>query len=303
MPDTKKILILGGSSFVGSCFFSLVGPSGAVATFCSHPIEKGVYFDALKMQLSDIIANPQYFSHAIILLGNTDPDSCARDVAGSTYLNVFCIQRILEQLKIFRIIPVFISTEAVFDGKKGDYVETDPINPILTYGQQKGQIEDHIKKTVEKFIIVRLARVFGSHRADGTLFTSWLDQIQRNDNIYCARDQIFSPIHVDEVCEGLIRLIKNDCEGVFHLSNNDGYSRLDMLKLTLRCYREYAHESVKIIERNLDEFPALEKRPLNISMRPDKIIKATGVQLRSLDFHCSKIVKRWFKDGIKNMAV
>ena len=303
MSDAKKILILGGSSFVGSHLFSLVGLSCAVSTFCNHPIKHGVYFDALKMRISDIIASPTDFSHAVILLGDTNPDSCARDAARSTYLNVVCIQRIIEQLKNLRIIPVFISTEAVFDGKKGNYVETDIINPILTYGLQKAQIEDYLTKTVKKFLIVRLSRVFGSSRKDGTLFTSWLEQIERNENIRCARDQVFSPVHVNEVCDGLIRLIKNDCEGIFHLSNHDGYCRLDMLRLFLSHYRKHANEFIKIIECDLHEFPALEKRPLNISMRPDKLIKSTGVSIKSLDFHCSEIIRRRFDDGAKNTTV
>lgn len=303
MQDNKKILILGGSSFIGQRFFSRVGPYQAVATYYRHPIEHGVYFDASNMAISDIVKNPEIFSHAILLLGDTNPDSCAKDVKRSTYLNVTRMRSIIDQLKAFGIIPVFMSTEAVFDGEKGDYIETDAINPILTYGFQKVQIEEYLQEKCERFLIIRLARVFGSERGDGTLFTAWLDQIKRNITISCARDHIFSPIHVDDVCEGLIQLIENDCEGFFHLSNKNAYCRSDMLKLLIRYYQRYVPGDIKIIECSLHDFPVLERRPLNISMRPDKIIKTTGLQIKNLDFCCREIADRWFKDGGRDMEI
>src|SRR5579871_2567845 len=40
----------------------------------------------------------------------------------------------------------FFSTDIVFDGKRGDYVETDPVNPLHVYGETKAAAEQMVLK-------------------------------------------------------------------------------------------------------------------------------------------------------------
>lgn len=188
------VLILGGSSYIGQHLWSRLGPDKAIATYYTNPIPGGMYFDSLSMDLADIIDTPETISHAVILFGDTNPETCAADKAKSQALNVDSIKRVLEYLRYWRIKPIFISSEHVFDGTKGNYIESDPVTPILTYGQQKAEIERYLQDHFDEFVIIRLAKVFGAHRGDGTLFTNWLDDINRRQIIYCAHDQIFSPI-------------------------------------------------------------------------------------------------------------
>lgn len=293
--NQKKVLILGASSFIGRNLFLRLGVQRALGTYCKHPVEHGVYFDALNMRLSDIVNDPRAFSHAVILLGDTSPDSCAKDIQRSRYLNVARIQEIIDQLKAFGIIPVFTSTEVVFDGEKGNYIETDSVNPLLAYGSQKVEIEQYLKNSGGKFIIVRLGRVFGSRRDDGTIFTNWLKQLDNSPMIRCASDHIFSPLHVDEVGAGLIRLIEEDCKGIYHLSGRQALSRIDMLKLIIKYYRRFLRVKSEIVECRLRDFDVLEQRPLNVSMIPEKIINDTGIKIEPLDVWCGRITTDWFK--------
>jgi dTDP-4-dehydrorhamnose reductase len=215
-------------------------------------------------------------------------------VERSQRLNVTSIIAIIEQLKYFGVMPVFISTEAVFDGKKGGYTETDPARPILTYGLQKREVECHLENGRQKYLVVRLARVFGPDHGDGTLFTSWLERIARGGVIRCASDQVFSPIHVDEACEGILRLIKKGCEGTFHLSGIDSMSRCSMLEMLIRFYEKYMPAKVEVEKCGINDFPVLEKRPLDVSMKPNKFVAHTSLALSSLEQHCGEITKAYF---------
>ena len=294
-PD-KKVLILGGSGFVGRHLFDRMGPRRAVATYCRNAFEGGLHFDAASDDVAALIEKTGNFTHAVILFGDTNPDACARDSEHSTVLNVTRTRAVLDGLKSLRIIPVFISSEAVFDGAKGDYREDDKPNPILTYGRQKLEVEHYIQATHEKFLIVRLSRVFGSTRGDGTLFTDWLKEIEKKGPMRCAQDQVFSPIHVEDVIEGLIRLIDQNEQGIFHLAGTEAHTRLDMLKTLLARYQKQQACDVEIIPCRVEDFPTLEKRPLNVSLMPDKIIRATGLNIRDLSFWCDAIVTKWFAD-------
>src|SRR4030042_6646013 len=184
-------------------------------------------------------------SQAIILLGDTNPESCAAEIEKSTALNLDSIKSVIDYLKHLQIKPVFASSEFVFDGTRGNYTEWDPVNPILTYGRQKVDIERYLQNSCDEFIIVRLAKVFGSQRGDRTLFTSWLDAIERCETILCAYDQVFSPIYIDDVVEGIMRLVETNSSGIFHLSGRKPFSRIALLEMLLTEVRRYSALNVK----------------------------------------------------------
>jgi len=290
----KKILIIGGTSYIGTYLLNRLSDK-AISTYYEKPIDNSLYFDALSMRLSDVLKSPETISHAVVLIGDTDPETCAEDIKKSTKLNVDSIKSIIKDLQLLKIKPVFTSSEFVFDGTKGNYIETDTPNPILTYGKQKVEIEKYIQKSCDDFIIVRLAKVFGSQTGDETLFTNWLEAIKKDQTIHCAYDQIFSPVYVKDVVEAVARLIENDCKGIFHVSNPRAFSRLDLLNILLAEVKKKNKEiKANVVKCSIHDFDLREKRPLNVSMKPDKLIKNTGIQLTNIEDICKGIVKNNF---------
>ena len=250
------------------------------------------------MKLTDIVDDMAEFSHAVILYADSKPDSCAEDIENSTALNVKSTKSILRCLKTWGIKPVFASTESVFDGVKGDYVETDTVNPIMAYGQQKVDIERYIQNNHDEYVIIRLAKVFGSSKGDGTLFTAWIEAIENSHTIYCANDQIFSPIHVNDVVEGIKKIIEYSSNGVFHVSARKAYNRIDlfqMLSTSVSRYKAFVPDLVPISIRDLN---LKEARPLNVSMSPEKLVAATGLNIRSVEQSCDEIVDQWYKETV-----
>ena len=292
----KKILIMGGSSYVGRHLFARLGPRRSIATYNRHSIDKGVYFDALSMDLSNIIEDPESISHAVILFGDSNPETCCSDVEKSNRLNVESIKRVIDYLRRWTILPVFASSEHVFNGRKGNYVEADPPDPILTYGRQKVEIERYLQKTGDGYIVVRFAKIFGSKPGDGTIFTKWLSAIiEQTDAIKCVDDQIFSPVYIDDVVESIIRLIEGNCKGVFHVSSSKPFTRIQLLRMLLKFVNKYSSVNIKVIPCSIRDFNLKEKRPLNLSMFPKKLVKATGIKLSDVENICKNIVERNFQ--------
>ena len=115
----KKILILGSSSFVGRHLFSRLGEEKAIGTYCCNSIKDGIFFDSTTMSIPEIIKNPKSISHAVILLGDTNPETCVADIHKSRLINVVSIKKIIDELKELGIKPIFTSSEFIFDGKEG----------------------------------------------------------------------------------------------------------------------------------------------------------------------------------------
>ncbi|MCK9630288.1 MAG: sugar nucleotide-binding protein [Methanoregula sp.] len=293
--NKTKILILGGSSYIGRYLFNALGKDRAIPTYYKNPINNGIYFDSLSMDLAQILKELNSVSHAVILLNDTNFETSAQNIEKSNALNIDSLKLIVNCLNHHNITPIFCSSDYVFDGIKGNYTEEDPVNPIITYGKQKVEIEKFIQKTCDKYIIVRFSKVYGSEEGDGTLFTNWLEEITSNKKISCAYDQIFSPVYIDDVTTAIIELIDNDCNGIFHISGNVAFSRLDLLEILLKHFRGKSQIKTEVVRCSIHDFPFIEKRPLNISMKSDKLIKTTKIQLHDINTICKKIVFDHFK--------
>lgn len=295
MIFNNKVLILGGSGFVGRHLSEALGPDKSLATYNNGYVSGGVYFNSLTMKLADIVDDPSKFSHAVILLGDTKPDSCAENIELSQALNVDSIKSILTELKEWGVKPVFTSTEVIFDGSKGNYVESDEVNPILTYGKQKVAIEKHLSQTFDDYLIMRLALIYGSERQDGTILSAWLDSIEKGITSSCAYDYVCSPIYIDDVVQSFISLIDVNAQGIIHVAGSKPYSRLEIYQILLDQVKEIYPVDLDPISCSMHDFNLRERRPLNVSMKPDKLLSTTGIVIRELTDVCGLLAKQAFQ--------
>ncbi len=286
--SNSRVLVLGGSCAIGRALKTRLGDR-AVATHRGKGPEGWPRFDALADPIDPLLNREGPFRHAVVLFAESNPDRCAKDPAAARRLNIDRTVEILDRLMARGIVPLFTSTESVFDGRKGAYVETDPPNPLMVYGRLKLEVERHLEE--KQALVVRLARVVGSMQGNRTLFTGWLADIAENRTLRVAADNRFSPIHVDDVADGLVRLMDRSLTGLFHLGNPDGHGRLEMLETLLRAWRDAGRSfSGRIEPVRFADFPTLEPRPLDSTIVPAKLIAATGLEIRSVETICRQAV-------------
>jgi dTDP-4-dehydrorhamnose reductase len=281
---------------VGRHLFRRLGPGKAVATYCSNSQPGMVKFNSLTMDFSDLLEKAKTISHAVLLLGDTQPDTCAADIPKSYATNVESIKKIIDILHARSIPCIFTSSEFVFDGEKGNYTEESPANPILVYGRQKLEVERYLEEKQGEHTVLRLAKVYGDTPGDRTLFTGWVDAIMAGTTrMRCAADQAMAPVWVEDVVSGILAVISHKKSGLFHMAGPVSGTRLDFLKLLLKTFSEYKPTSVEIETCSIHDFPLPEKRPVDVSMRPDKLIRETGISLHGPDILCRRIVERYLK--------
>jgi len=263
----SKALILGASSFVGKNLLKDFDPSEVDFTFNSNFIKNGIKFNAVKDNISTLPLDFKNISHAVILIGDTEPDSCYFNSKASYELNVINTIKLIDFLYRNNIKIIFCSTEFVFDGKRGMYTELDTPKPILEYGCQKYAIETYLKKFSDSTIL-RFAKVYGEDPNDGSLFSDWRRKIENNEMIECANDQYFSPIFVNDISKIIKIAIKKNVSGLFNISCGKKYSRLELLELLLE--HRYDNTAPKIITKSIDDFDLPEVRPKDVSMNSEK---------------------------------
>ena len=268
--------------------FTTLGSSGVIGTHKSTPVPGSVYFDATKVRLPEILPPGSDISHAVILYAETRIDICKADLKRSYQINVGSTNRVIDDLTELGIKPIFLSSDWVFDGEKGNYEETDSPNPTTAYGSQKLEVEQYLSNHSKDYVILRSARVFGTDPEDGTILSRWYKQIQRGEEIRCAHDQIFSPIHVDDVVAVADAVVGLNLSGVFHVSNTECCSRLGFLRTFLNCLGTEA----RVVECSIRDFDFLDERPLDLSMAPKKIIDATGLEFKTINSCCQEFSSR-----------
>jgi dTDP-4-dehydrorhamnose reductase len=223
-------------------------------------------------------------------------ERCAQDREWSQALNIESIKRIVDSLNEQRIVPVFASTDYVFDGEKGDYSEEDRPNPIFTYGRQKAEMERYVQQESDRYIVLRLSKVVGDHYGDGSLFTNWLSMIvQGTPMIRCASDQTFSPVYVDDVVNGILATIEKGGHGIYHLGGPAKFKRIELLEMLLQSVRTHKSVEVSIEPCSIHDFPTAEKMPVDTSLKSNKIVKAFGLEFTHMEEVCGKSVDQYFE--------
>jgi len=287
-----KILVIGASSFVGEHFLSKYSGEEIVATYNSNKLKNAIQFNALTDDLSEVILNPEEIHTSIIFLGNTKPVSCFKNPELSHQLNVESIIRILKRLKEWGVRPIFISTEFVFDGKKGGYKEVHSTNPIVLYGEQKLLIEEYILVNFNEYVIFRLAKVYGLNKNDKTIFINWMEYLEQHQVINCADDQRFSPIYVGDVVDVLYQFSKSKYTGIFHLGGAQAFTRLELLELLLKERSKYLESKITINPCSFNSFDlGGEEWPVDVSLDVRKLMKKINKKWMTPQIACMYIVE------------
>jgi dTDP-4-dehydrorhamnose reductase len=128
---------------------------------------------------------------------------------------------------------------------------------------------------------------------------AWMDDLERGREIRCARDQIFSPIAVEDVVAGLMALVESRCNGLFHLCSTAPLSRWELLNLLMAEIRRYRVIKAHVTPCSIRDFEFAEPRPLDTSMSAVKVHTALGCRFKNMREICREAAdRRYGRSGL-----
>ncbi|MCM1236720.1 MAG: sugar nucleotide-binding protein [Ruminococcus flavefaciens] len=281
----QKYLIIGASSFIGRHLYRYCKKENidVLGTYYSCPyndewIKFDLCTDSLRVVCKDYLDGVRP-NAVIICSANTNIDDCKRDERASNYFNVFGTKRILEQAEQLGIKSVFLSSEAVFNGKRGLYTERDEPSPVTLYGKQKLQIEQYMAQNIKQFLIFRISRAVGGCFGEQDIFNEFYNKIINQEEIICLKNQSFCLTEVDDIAKCIINALINNINGLYHLSSANYISRCELACL----YAEKVFGGYnKIIEKEYDEIAFLDNRHVYGGLRGDKLADLLGIQFMNI---------------------
>ena len=139
---------------------------------------------------------------------------------------------------------IFLSSDYVFSGEKGNYKSTDLPDPQTKYGISKYFSELEITQNSNNYCIIRVVGVIGKN----SLFFNWIYNEIRNHQIIELQPDYFSPTPIKTLCEAIFFCVKKQMKGVFHLSGNARLSKFQFGEQLKKCFKQ---NKSKLIEKKL----------------------------------------------------
>lgn len=286
----KNIHILGTGlqGLVGSRITELLGET---YTFSNISRSTGVditqraqVFAALKKSDAQIV---------IHLAAKADVDGCEKDKelgeTGEAWkINVFGTQHLVEACKETGKKLVYISTDFVFDGEKGDYTEEDTPRPINWYGVTKYKAEELVRLSGIPFVIIRPAYPYGrAYEKKKDFVQAIVSRLKEGKAVYGITDHLFVPTYLDDFVYALEAVITNQAEGIFHVVGSQSLTPYDSSQIIAKRFG-YDQNLVQKTTR-AEFFSGRALRPYNLSLKNDRI-KKLGVRMRPFEEGLAEIV-------------
>jgi len=200
------------------------GPGATNAITLSQPVDaSGVTWHRLDIRYKAAVealvteVNPAVILHTAALNPGQGSDFKAINAAGTRH--------VARAAASVGARLVHVSTDVLFDGEKGDYVEEDPPSPITPYGRSKALAEEAVRASGAEAVIVRTSLIYG-WRPTWDRQTRWIvGDLRAGEPVHLFTDEYRCPIWVESLAAALIELADLDYTGVLHVAGAQALSR------------------------------------------------------------------------------
>ena len=285
-----KLLITGASGLYGSKLAQMALAKN-IEVYSSDIQGLSVYGSFVKLDISGKeqveeafkTIKPDVVVHAATL---TDVDKCETNKELAWKVNVEGTKNIVEAAKSAGSFLIYISTDYVFSGEKGNYKETDKPDPINYYGLTKLKAEE-IVQTQKEYFIGRPSVIYGSTPAAGKVnFALWLiETLGKGERVKIVTDQWNTPTLNTNLAEMTLEVIERRLTGVYHTC---GATRVSRLEFAEQIAEAFGLDKSLIDKVLSSQFTWPAKRPMDSSLDTSKAQKT--LQHKPLDM--SKALKQ-----------
>ena len=238
----ERLLVTGGSGMLGSNTAYLARERfDTQLTFNSHPVEirncASVQMD-LRDRASVLRTVEGFRPHGIIHTAAFLPAKvCEEDPAMARAIHVDGVGYLCEAAKAVGAKLIHISTDWVFDGKKGLYTEDDPPSALNEYGRSKLRGEKVLQGSGVSHCIIRTSLYGWNLRAGKFCYAEMaLDRLGKGEEFSAPDDQYLSPILVNVLAEALFEIYARNITGILHVTGSEVCSRYDFCRTAAEVF-------------------------------------------------------------------
>lgn len=232
-----RVLILGGDGMLGHRLFQHLGPRHDVRATLRHELSayaalgrftaKNSYAGVDVRSLERVVEVLADFHPEVVVncIGIIKQRPAAKEAIPSLEINALFPHKLATLCKAIRARVIHLTTDCVFSGGKGNYLETDPADAEDLYGRSKflGEIHDSHCLTLRTSFV-------GRELARKTELIEWF--LAQRQPIKGFTQAIFSGFTTGELSKIIEKMITDypHASGVYHVASKP-ISKLDFLML------------------------------------------------------------------------
>jgi len=168
---------------------------------------------------------------------------------------------------------VAISTDAVFDGVKGNYTEDDPPNPLSVYARTKLAGERAVLQANPDAIVARVNLFGWSLSGRRSLAELFVHNLSAGREMMGFTDVCFCPLLVNEIGSILFAMLERGLSGLYHVFAGEATSKYDF---GVALAQQFGLEAGLILPTSVVESGLKATRAPNLSMSTHKVSTALG---------------------------
>lgn len=228
-------------------------------------------------------------THVIHTAAMTNVDQCELHPEACDLVNRQSVQMLANYCRLHQIHFQLLSTDFVFDGLAGPYIEEDQPNPLSVYARSKVEAEKIVQSAQDlSFSIVRTIIVYGEaeNLSRSNLILWAKTALEKGEPLQVVDDQFRAPTWASDLAWACLRICQLNQTGIFHIS---GPETLSIYEIVLRIANFYnlPIEQIKKVSSTTLQQPA--KRPPRTGFVLDKAMHVLGYMPHTLEETLSEL--------------
>ena len=157
-------------------------------------------------------------------------DQCEREPVYARQLNVDLPHALAVACAETGVRLVQVSTDSVFDGRRGCYAESDEPAPLNAYARTKLDGECAVLAALPDALVVRTNFIGLSARGNAGLADWIATRASSGDQITGFRDVVFSPLLANDLATIMLAMMDRRLAGLHHVAASDSCSKHDFAR-------------------------------------------------------------------------
>ena len=281
----KKLLITGANGLLGSnlvyhaadryevtaCSLTSVGSSKPVRCIQMDVTQEARVREVVTKVGPDVI---------IHCAAETRVDFCEDNRDHAAQVNTVGTAHIGQAAEDVGALVVYVSSDSVFDGARGNYTESDLPNPLNVYSKTKAAGERALVDCCSRHLIAR-TNMFGWNMKPKQSLSEWvLSRLRAGETISGFQDVVFAPLIVNDIATLLLDMVEGGLSGLYHVCARDHLSKYEFAR---RIAEQYGLDTALVKPSSLDQASLMAPRPKLTFLDVTRVEADLGRNLPTVD--------------------
>ena len=217
-------------------------------------------------------------------------DACEAQPELASQLNIEVPRKLASYVARGGARLLHVSTDAVFDGKRGDYTEADNPNPLSVYARTKLAGEQAVAEANTDALIARVNLFGWSLSGKRSLGEFFYYSLSAGRSVQGFTDVYFCPLLANHLASILLEMLAANLSGLYHVVSRECVSKY---AFGIRIAHRFGMDESLIHPTSVEESGLKAARSPNLTLQTDKLQQALGHATPDVEAGIEGFYQQW----------